>query len=182
MEKLSLQSKIIQIKFHVNKGSGVINQISIVVSYTFKKWFNLFQLICDQTYTIGLTFIQIFFLFYRQTEYDTSLYSPNGLDYIHKTNITLKEHMRIKDLCKNHPSDHYILTTGTLEKLGINMNGSTIEAYTQAKPQETSSLSNVSYISIVNTKHWSSGIGSSKRENITKRWNMKNILFSGSNV
>ena len=44
--------------------------------------------------------------------------------------------MRIKDICKNHPSDHYMLTPGTIKQLGINIIGSTIEAYTQAQPQE----------------------------------------------
>ena len=60
--------------------------------------------------------------------------SPNGLNNIHKKNITLKELMRIKDTCKNHPSDHYMLTPGTIIQPGININGSTIEAYTQAQP------------------------------------------------
>ena len=44
--------------------------------------------------------------------------------------------MRIKDVCKNHPSDHYILTPGTFKQLGIKINDSTIEAYTQDQPQE----------------------------------------------
>ena len=48
--------------------------------------------------------------------------------------------MRIKDVCKNHPSDHYMLTPGTIKQLGININGSTIEAYTQAQPQEIRSF------------------------------------------
>ena len=58
------------------------------------------------------------------------LVSPNDLDYIHETNITLKEHMQIK----YHTSNHYMLTPEIIKKLGININGSTIEAYTQAKP------------------------------------------------
>ena len=66
--------------------------------------------------------------------------SPNGLDNIHKTNITLKELMRIKDVYKNHPSDHYMLTPGIIKKLSININGSIIEAYAQAKPQEIRSF------------------------------------------
>ena len=66
--------------------------------------------------------------------------SPNGIDYIHEKNITLKELMRIKDVCKNHLSDHYMLTPGTIKQLGININGSTIEAYTQAQPQEIRSF------------------------------------------
>ena len=66
--------------------------------------------------------------------------SQNGLNYIHEKNITLKELMRIKDMCKNHPSDHHMLTPGTIKKLGINVNGSTIEAYMQAQPQEIRSF------------------------------------------
>ena len=66
--------------------------------------------------------------------------SQNGLDYIHKKDITLKELMKIKDICKNHPSDHYMFTPGTIKQLGINVNGSTIEAYTQAQPQEIRSF------------------------------------------
>ena len=76
--------------------------------------------------------------------------SPNGLDYIHEKNITLKELMKIKDVCKNHLSNHYILTPGTIKQLGININGSTIEAYTQAQPQEIRSFI-MSYLSIINT-------------------------------
>ena len=48
--------------------------------------------------------------------------------------------MRIKDVCKNHPSDHYMLTPGTIKQLDININGSTIEAYTHAQPQEIHSF------------------------------------------
>ena len=44
--------------------------------------------------------------------------------------------MRIKDVCKNHSTDHYMLTPGTIKKLGININGSTIKAYMQAQPQK----------------------------------------------
>ena len=62
--------------------------------------------------------------------------SPNGLNYIHEKSKTLKELMRIKYICKNHPSDHYMLTSGTIKQLGINSNGSTIEACTQAQPQK----------------------------------------------
>ena len=57
-----------------------------------------------------------------------------GLNYVNETDINLKELMRIKDLCQNHPSDHYILTPRTIKQLSININGSIIEAYTQAQP------------------------------------------------
>ena len=49
--------------------------------------------------------------------------------------------MSIKDIYKNHPSDHYMLTPGTIKQLGININGSAIETYTQAQPQEIRSFS-----------------------------------------
>ena len=48
--------------------------------------------------------------------------------------------MIIKDVFKNHPSDHYMLTPGTIKQLGININGSTIETRTQAQPQEIHSF------------------------------------------
>ena len=54
--------------------------------------------------------------------------------------MTLKELMRIKDVSKNYPSDHYMLTPGSIKQLGININGSTIEAYTQAQQQEIHSF------------------------------------------
>ena len=48
--------------------------------------------------------------------------------------------MQMKVICKNHPSDHYMLTPGTIQKLGIYSNGSTIELYMQTKPQEIRSF------------------------------------------
>ena len=48
--------------------------------------------------------------------------------------------MKIKDICKNHLSDHYMLTPGTIKQVGININGSTIKAYTQAQPQKIRSF------------------------------------------
>ena len=48
--------------------------------------------------------------------------------------------MRIKDVCQNNPSDHYTLTPGTIKQLGIKINDSTIEAYTQTQPQEIRSF------------------------------------------
>ena len=48
--------------------------------------------------------------------------------------------MRIKNRCQNHPSDHYMLIPGTIKQLGININVSTIEAHTQAQPQEIHSF------------------------------------------
>ena len=73
--------------------------------------------------------------------------------------MTLKELMRIKDVCKNHSSDHYMLTPGTIKKLGININGSTIEAYTQVPPQEIRS-----FIKCVLPKH------QKRNANVVKNW------------
>ena len=79
---------------------------------------------------------------------------------------------------QNHPSDHYMLTPGTIKQLSIKINGSTIEAYMQAQPQEIRSfILDVSYLSIINTMHPSSGIGSPKRENITVRCNIKKYFI-----
>ena len=78
--------------------------------------------------------------------------------------------MRNKDVCKNHPSDHYMLTPGTIKQLGININGSAIEAYTQAQQQEIRS-----FIKCVLPKHHKRNINIiidwivQNRGNITKR-------------
>ena len=58
----------------------------------------------------------------------------NGI-YIQKS-MTLKKIIRIKDIYKNHPSDHYMLTPGAINQLNININGSIIEVYTPEKLQE----------------------------------------------
>ena len=62
--------------------------------------------------------------------------SANGLDYLYKKFITLKELMQIKDVCKNRQSDHYIFTPGKIKKLSININGSTINTYMQVTTQQ----------------------------------------------
>ena len=98
--------------------------------------------------------------------------SANGLDYLLKNNITLKELIQMKEICKNLPSDHYMLTPGIIEKLGTNINGSTIEAYTQAYHKKYIHLSDVCYHNFVNIKHQSSRIGSFKRGYITERVNI----------
>ena len=66
--------------------------------------------------------------------------SYNGFYNVNEKNITLKELMRINDICQNHLLDHYILTPRTIKQVGININGSTIEAYTHAQPQEIHSF------------------------------------------
>ena len=40
--------------------------------------------------------------------------SAYGLNYIHEKNVTLNEMMRIQDIHKPHPSDHNMLTPGTI--------------------------------------------------------------------
>ena len=44
--------------------------------------------------------------------------------------------MRIKDICRSHPSDHYMLTPSAIHHIGIKINGSTIEVYTPSVPSE----------------------------------------------
>ena len=90
--------------------------------------------------------------------------SPYCLNYFHKTNISLKELMRIKDVCKNHPSDHYMLTPGTIKQLCVNINGSTIQAYTQAQAQEI-----CSFIKCVLPKHHKSNANVIKNCIVHKR-------------
>ena len=83
--------------------------------------------------------------------------SQNGRNYIHEKNITIKELMKIKDICKNHPSVHSRSMVPPLKCI--------------RKPNHKKyvHLSDASYLSIINTTHPSSGIGSSKRENITEQ-------------
>ena len=48
--------------------------------------------------------------------------------------------MRIEDICRNHPSDHHLLTLSAIHHLGIKINGSTIEVYTPPVPSEIRSF------------------------------------------
>ena len=95
--------------------------------------------------------------------------SANGLGYIHEKELTLKELMCILEIYKNHPLDHYNLTLGIIQKLGININGSTNEAYMQAKPQEIRSFIKCVLREHRKMKQGSSRIGLLKRKNITER-------------
>ena len=72
--------------------------------------------------------------------------------------------MRIKDICKNDPSDHYMLTPGTIKQLAIKINGSTIEANMQAVPQEIRS-----FIKCVLPKHHKSNANVSRNRMVQKR-------------
>ena len=53
-----------------------------------------------------------------------------GMNYISEKSITLKKLMRIKDICRHYPSDHYMLTPSAIHNLGVKINGSTIGVYT----------------------------------------------------
>ena len=66
--------------------------------------------------------------------------SNNGMNYVSENNITLNESMRIKDICRSHPFDHYMSTSSAIYHLGINVNCSTIEAYTPPVPNEIRSF------------------------------------------
>ena len=119
------------------------NQWNLYNSKLYFKWkgLNFSQLPCNRTYINCWHFVQIYPLKYRQTEYDTSLcITKRSLIRTQKKNIILKELMRIKDICKHHLLDHYMLTPWTIKQLGIKINGLTIEAYTQAQPQEIRSF------------------------------------------
>ena len=44
--------------------------------------------------------------------------SNTGMNYVsEKKSITLEELMRIKDVCRSHPSDHYMLTPSAIHHL-----------------------------------------------------------------
>ena len=62
--------------------------------------------------------------------------SPNGLEYVSDKNFTLRELDRIQEICKNHSADHYMLTPEAIDKLGIKIDGSTVEAYTPPTQQD----------------------------------------------
>ena len=64
----------------------------------------------------------------------------NGINYVAEKSITLNELMRIKDICKNHLSDHYMSTLSAINRLEIKINGSTIEAYTSPLASEIRSF------------------------------------------
>ena len=66
--------------------------------------------------------------------------SNTGMNYVSEKSITLNELMRIKDICRSHPSHHYMLTPSAIHHLGIKINGSTIEAYTPPMPNEIRSF------------------------------------------
>ena len=66
--------------------------------------------------------------------------SNRGMNYVSEKSITLKELMRIKDICRSHPSDHYMWTPSAIHHLGIKINGSTIKAYTPPVPSEIRSF------------------------------------------
>ena len=62
------------------------------------------------------------------------------MNHVSGKSMTLKELMRIEDICRSHPSDHYMLTPIAIHNLGINVNGSTIEVYTPPVPSEIRSF------------------------------------------
>ena len=66
--------------------------------------------------------------------------SNTGMNSASEKSITVKELMRIQNICNNHPSDHYMLTPSAIHNLGIEINGSTIEVYTPSVPSEIRSF------------------------------------------
>ena len=57
--------------------------------------------------------------------------SPNSLDYIHKKHNTQGTNENLRCMQKK-TEDHHMFTPGTIKKVGININGSIIEAFMQA--------------------------------------------------
>ena len=51
----------------------------------------------------------------------------SGMNYVSEKSITLKELMMMKDICRRHPSVHYMLTPSVIHHLGIKINSSTFE-------------------------------------------------------
>ena len=58
------------------------------------------------------------------------------MNYVSEKSITLNELMRIEDICRRHPSDHYMSTPIAINHLRIKTNGSTIKVYTPPIPSE----------------------------------------------
>ena len=66
--------------------------------------------------------------------------SNTRMNYVSEKSLALKELMRIKNICRSHLSDHYILSPSAIHHLGIKINGSTIEAYNPTVPSEICSF------------------------------------------
>ena len=45
--------------------------------------------------------------------------SNTGMNYVSEKSTTLKELMRIKDICRSHLSDHYMITARAIHYFGI---------------------------------------------------------------
>ena len=52
------------------------------------------------------------------------------MNYVLEKSISLKELMRIKEIFRSHPSDHYMVAPSAFHHPGIKINDSTIEANT----------------------------------------------------
>ena len=66
--------------------------------------------------------------------------SNTRMNYVSVKRITLNELMRLKDICRNHPSDHYIVTPSAIHNLGMKTNGSIIKVYTPPVPSDICSF------------------------------------------
>ena len=54
--------------------------------------------------------------------------------------ITLKDHDQIQQVCKNHSAAHYRLAPEAIDNLGIMIDNSTIQAYTQSTYKDIQSF------------------------------------------
>ena len=66
--------------------------------------------------------------------------SPLGLTYVSEKQITFEELDWIQQVCKQHSTDHYMLTPEVIDKLGIKFDSSTIKEYAPLKYQDIRSF------------------------------------------
>ena len=66
--------------------------------------------------------------------------SKTVMNYVSEKSMTLQALTTINNICRSHLSDHYMQTPGAIHHLGIQINGSTIKAYTPPVPSEICSF------------------------------------------
>ena len=114
----------------------LIQIIWIYLCYTSNDFFSFQRLTFWRTIAL-LFFIRCFIKFCKyledkvtKTNKNSFTYSSGvsntGMNYVSKKSVTLKDLMRIKDICRSYRSDHYMLTPSAIHHLGIKINGSTI--------------------------------------------------------
>ena len=66
--------------------------------------------------------------------------SPLGSSYVSEKQITLKELDQIQQIYKNHCADQYMLIPESIDRLGIKIDSSTVQAYTSPTFSDISSF------------------------------------------